>query len=88
MMGTVQYTEVPFSWPIMLSLAAIFLGSTATFFVLVRRWTLNRQWTYMSEWARERRFRHRPTDEILPAPIDTMPSASCLCRSPRSSSRR
>jgi hypothetical protein len=66
----VQYTEVPFSWPILLTLSAIFLGSTATFFILVRRWTLNRQWTYMSEWARERRFRHRPTDEILPAPID------------------
>jgi hypothetical protein len=58
-----------FSWPILLTLAAIFLASTMTFIVLVRRWTLNRQWTYMSEWARLRRFRHQPTDEILPPPL-------------------
>lgn len=69
-MDRVQYTEMPFSWTILLALAAIFLGATATFFVLVRRWTVNRQWTYMSEWARERRFRQRPTDEILPPPLD------------------
>jgi hypothetical protein len=68
----VHWDEPHFSWLVFFTLAAIFLGSSATFFILIRRWTTHRQWTAMSEWGRERRFRQLPLDEILPAPIDEL----------------
>ncbi len=62
----------PFSWIIFLTMSAIFLGSTAIFFVLVRRWTTERRWTAMSEWARERGFRYLRPSDGAPQPLDEL----------------
>ncbi len=60
----------PFSWMIFLTMSAIFLASTAVFFVLVRRWTTERRWTAMSVWARERGYRYLRPSNPLPQPLD------------------
>ncbi len=57
----------PFTWTIFLTLAVILASSLAMFVLLVRRWTTQRQWVSLAEWAKERGFRFRPTDPaVLP----------------------
>ena len=50
----------PFSISIFLMLMSIFAASSITFLFLVRRWTTQRQWVSLGEWARQRKFSRRP----------------------------
>jgi len=64
--------KAQFSWMIFFLLSVIFLGSMGMFFLLVRRNTSQRHWTAMSEWARDRRFKHLPTSQSPPVPLDEL----------------
>jgi hypothetical protein len=57
-----------FSWMIALCLLAVLAMSSAVFWALVHRWTVDRSRAAVSEWAKERGFvRHRePRDLPLP----------------------
>ncbi len=57
---------VEFSWTILLTLLLIFFGASAVFFTLIRRFTTQRRWSAMQQWARDHGFRHRGTDWPLP----------------------
>jgi hypothetical protein len=55
--------ETPsFSWTIFLTLWVIAAASLLMFLLLVRRWTTQRQWVSLAEWARDRRFTFQSTD--------------------------
>ncbi len=63
----------PFSWVIFLTLVVIFAASVTTFYLLVRRWTTQRQWVSLAEWAQQRRFRFRPAElSQLPAVLEPL----------------
>lgn len=49
----------PFSPVVFGTLTTILLGSFAVFFSLVRRWTTQRRWIFLHDWARRRRFKVR-----------------------------
>ncbi|HWP40195.1 MAG TPA: hypothetical protein VNL70_04670 [Tepidisphaeraceae bacterium] len=56
-----------FSLAILLTLLVMLGASVLTFALLVRRWTTQRQWISLAEWARQRGMRFRPvTDQPLP----------------------
>jgi len=62
-----------FSWTIFLTLAVILAASLAMFLLLVRRWTTQRQWVSLSEWAKEHAFKFRSTDpNELPAVLQPL----------------
>jgi hypothetical protein len=52
----------PFSWIVFLTLLLIAAASLLMFLLLVRRWTTQRQWVSLAEWARDRRFTFQTTD--------------------------
>jgi hypothetical protein len=59
-----------FSLAILLTLLVMLGASVLTFALLVRRWTTQRQWISLAEWARQRSMRFRPvTDQPLPAAL-------------------
>lgn len=63
---------VPSPWisvEVLFALAAILVASSATFWVLVRRWESHRQWHALSEWASERKLRVRSVDRDGSAPL-------------------
>ncbi|CAN5492986.1 hypothetical protein BH10PLA1_BH10PLA1_16550 [soil metagenome] len=64
--------KAEFSWMIFFLLSMIFLGSMGMFFLLVRRSTSQRRWTAMSEWARDRRFRHLRSTQSPPVPLEDL----------------
>lgn len=47
---------------VLITLAMILVASSATFWVLVRRWESHRQWHALSEWASERKLRVRSAE--------------------------
>src|SRR5437870_127183 len=62
-----------FSWTIFLTLGVILVASLMMFLLLVRRWTTQRQWVSLAEWAKERRFQFRSTDpNELPAVLQPL----------------
>ncbi len=58
-----------FSWTIFLTLGVVFGASLTTFLLLVRRWTTQRQWVSLAEWAKQRDFEFRSTSHALPAAL-------------------
>jgi hypothetical protein len=54
----------PFSPTLLATLVLICAASVAMFFLLVRRWTTQRQWVSLAEWARQRRFRFEPVEHV------------------------
>lgn len=50
------------SFEVLVTLVAVLVGSSATFWVLVRRWESHRQWHALSDWAGERKFRSRSVE--------------------------
>ena len=63
----------PFSWVIFLMLFVIFATSLMVFLLLVRRWTTQRQWVSLAEWARQKKFKFRKNDlSELPAVLETL----------------
>jgi hypothetical protein len=70
-----------FSWTILLALLVILIASLTMFLLLVRRWTTQRQWVSLAEWARQREFRHRPAElSELPAALQPLRSADVQIR--------
>jgi hypothetical protein len=62
--------QAEFSFLTLLVLAGMLGMSCVTFWLLVRRATLNRQWVALSDWARGRGFRNHPiADGTPPAPF-------------------
>jgi hypothetical protein len=55
-----------FSWTIFITLGVVFGASLTTFLLLVRRWTTQRQWVSLSEWASQRDFEFRANQAELP----------------------
>lgn len=47
------------SFEVLASLVVVLAASSATFWVLVRRWESHRQWHALSDWAVERKFHSR-----------------------------
>lgn len=70
-----------FSWAIFLTLWVCLGASLAMFFLLVRRWTTQRQWVSLAEWARQREFEFRSTlPADLPAALLPLRSANVQVR--------
>jgi hypothetical protein len=69
-----MFPEPPsFSWIIFLTLLLIAAASLLMFLLLVRRWTTQRQWVSLAEWARDRRFTFQTTDiEGLPKVLEPL----------------
>lgn len=59
----------PFSLTIVLTLLVMLGASVLTFALLVRRWTTQRQWTSLAEWARQRGMRFRPLTSLPLPPV-------------------
>jgi hypothetical protein len=60
----------PFSIWIFLSLLAVLLASCAMFWAHVQRWTHNRLWVALGDWAGRNGFRlHRAKTAIVPEPL-------------------
>lgn len=73
--------HVPFSWAVLLSLVTVLAVSLVVFNWQVRRWTTNRRWRALLDWARERGYRLSHQDREPPPPFDTMAAAratTCL----------
>ncbi|MGH7214667.1 MAG: hypothetical protein ACREIT_07885, partial [Tepidisphaeraceae bacterium] len=43
--------ERPFSPLVLTALVSVLLGSVAMFYLIIRRWTMDRQWVMLREWA-------------------------------------
>jgi hypothetical protein len=56
-----------FSIPLFALLMLIFIASLLTFVVLVRRSTTRRRWVWLSEWAQQRKFSKRASDQFAPS---------------------
>jgi hypothetical protein len=70
-----------FSWTIFLTLLVIAAGSLLMFLLLVRRWTTQRQWVSLAEWARERRFTFQSTEPGgLPKALEPLRSSNVRFR--------
>lgn len=73
-----------FSWIIFLVLLIIFGASLAMFLALVRRWTTQRQWVSLAQWARQRGLKFSAPPRQLPAVLAPLGAAGlqirlCLC---------
>jgi hypothetical protein len=60
---------------VLLSLVAVLLVSVLTFNWQVRRWTTNRAWRALLDWARERGWKLSNQDVEPPEPFDRLPAA-------------
>lgn len=60
-------TASSFSVFTLLLMLLLFFGSLAIFVVLERRWTTQRKWVALSDWARLRGMRMRRSGEVPPA---------------------
>ena len=61
---------------VLLILLIVLAFSVGVYWLLIRRWTIHRQWVGLAEWARNHRFRLRPLDSTdLPAPLANLPAA-------------
>lgn len=70
-----------FSWPIFLSLLLVCGVSLLMFLLLVRRWTTQRQWVSLAEWARDRGFRFRSREiATLPAALEPLKASNVRFR--------
>lgn len=70
-----------FSWTIFLTLAVCLGAALAMFLLLVRRWTTQRQWVSLAEWARQRDFQFHSTDVAdLPAALQPLKVAHLSVR--------
>jgi hypothetical protein len=70
-----------FSFAVLMTLLVILGVSLATFFLLVRRWTTQRQWVTLAEWARQRGFRFGPTEiSALPGALDKLRASNVQMR--------
>lgn len=59
---------------VLVVLFVILIASSATFWLLNRRWTSHRQWVTLAEWARNAGFRvERCEAGRMPAPLDALP---------------
>lgn len=71
----------PFSPIVLLTLIAVVVASSVTFWLLVRRSTSHRQWVALSDWARDMGFRfNRAEPDQAPAPIRAIQSLSPVVR--------
>jgi hypothetical protein len=62
-----------FSWLIFGTLWVILGASLTMFYLLVRRWTTQRQWVSLAEWARQRQFRFKSTAASeLPTALESL----------------
>src|SRR2546425_7655575 len=59
-----------FSLTVAVSLLGVLAASSAVFWALVHRWTVDRDRAAVSEWAKERGFVQHRTARMLPLPID------------------
>ncbi|HEY7115439.1 MAG TPA: hypothetical protein VH475_02570 [Tepidisphaeraceae bacterium] len=63
----------PFSPWILLGLVVVLGASCLMFWTHVRRWTQNRAWVALGDWAGENRFKlHRPGRAGVPAPLEVL----------------
>ena len=70
-----------FSWVVFLTLLVICGSSLVMFLLLVRRWTTQRQWVSLAEWARQREFRFRPKRRMdLPPPLESLRNSNVRIR--------
>src|SRR3954447_22514243 len=71
----------PFSPLVLLTLLAVVVASSLTFWVLVRRSTSHRRWVAFSDWARETGFRFtRPESGEPPEPFASIPNVQTVVR--------
>src|SRR5437764_1336521 len=71
----------PFSIWIFLGLLAVLLASCAMFWAHVQRWTHNRLWVALGDWASRNGFKlRRPRTAIVPEPLSqlTLPPPRAL----------
>jgi hypothetical protein len=71
----------PFSIWVFLGLLAVLLASSAMFWAHVQRWTYNRHWVALGDWANRNRLRlYRARRATVPAPLDglTLPPPNAL----------
>ena len=70
-----------FSPVVLLTLLAVVVASSVTFWLLLRRATSHRQWVAFSDWARDHRFRFdRAPPDVLPPPFHVLQNTSALVR--------
>src|SRR4051812_21840461 len=71
----------PFSIWVLLGLLAVLLASCAMFWAHVQRWTHNRQWVALGDWANRNGFKlHRTKTASVPEPLSqlTLPPPRAL----------
>jgi hypothetical protein len=64
-----------FSFSVLLSLMAVLGAAVAVFTWQVRRWTTNRQWRGLLDWARVADFKLTQQDREPPAPLEVLPQS-------------
>ena len=70
-----------FSFVLLLGFTVIFGASLTMFLLLVRRWTTQRQWVSLAEWARQRKFKFWRTDSSeLPPLLSPLTAAGVSTR--------
>src|SRR5436190_13851701 len=70
-----------FSPLVLLTLVVIVVGSSVTFWLLVRRATSHRQWVALSDWARDHGYRFgRAAADQPPPPFNLLQNAVPLVR--------
>jgi hypothetical protein len=73
--------QPPFSIWVLLGLLAVLAASAAMFWAHVQRWTYNRHWVALGDWANRNGLRlHRARRARVPAPLDglTIPPPNAL----------
>jgi hypothetical protein len=71
----------PFSWWTFLGLLLVLLASSAVFWIHVQRWSYNRNWVALGDWANRNGFKlHRAKRAWVPAPLAelTLPPPNAL----------
>src|SRR5436190_15161359 len=59
----------PFSFWVFAALCAMLAASCWVFYVLDRRWTVKRYWTYLHDWAREHGYKVLSIDKVHPPQV-------------------
>src|SRR6185312_8818308 len=81
-MNLVAIPDTRISIVVLVVLFVILIASSATFWLLNRRWTSHRQWVTLAEWARNAGFRvERCEAGRMPPPLDALsPSQPIILR--------
>jgi hypothetical protein len=73
--GANTVSGLGFSWTVLLTLVAVFIASVLVFYWQVRRWTTNRGWRALLDWARATGFTLSSQPRDVPAPFDRLPGS-------------